>query len=128
LDEVRRLVLDRSRELGIPMSTISLAIGRNHAYLHQYLKRGNPKFLPEQDRHRLAKVIGVSEELLRGRDLQHLQAIDTPRAKAQPNGKARAAVGRADLEDMWTIWNSATVEERQLIVDMAKLFVGRIRK
>jgi hypothetical protein len=37
-------------------------------------------------------------------------------------------VGPADLDDMWAIWNTATPEERRLIVDLAKQIVGRMRK
>jgi hypothetical protein len=64
---------------------------------------------------------------LRGRDLD-VQPIKTTQPNAQPNGKTRAAAGRADLDDMWAIWNTATPEERRLIVDLAKQVVGRIGK
>jgi hypothetical protein len=117
LDEVRRLVLDRSKELKITMKDMSEAVGMNETFIHQFVRKGTPKYLPEEVRYKLAKVIGVSEELLRGRDLH-----------GKPNGITRAAVGRADLDDMWTIWNTATPEERQLIVDLARQVVGRIKK
>jgi hypothetical protein len=117
LDEVRRLVLDKSKELEITMADMSKAVGKAHSFISQFIKRGTPKYLPEEVRHKLAKVIGVSEELLRGRDLHGMS-----------NGTTRAAVGRADLDDMWTIWNTATPEERQLIVDLARQVVGRIKK
>jgi hypothetical protein len=117
LDEVRRLVLDKSRELKITMKDMSEAVGMNETFIHQFIRKGTPKYLPEEVRYKLANVIGVSEELLRGRDLHGMS-----------NGKTRAAVGRADLDDMWTIWNTATPEERQLIVDLARQVVGRIKK
>jgi hypothetical protein len=127
LDEVRRLVLDKSKELKITMKDMSEAVGMNGTFIHQFIRKGTPKYLPEEVRYKLAKVIGVSEELLRGRDL-HVQPIETTQANARPNGKTRAAVGRADLDDMWTIWNIATPEERQLIIDLARQVVGRIKK
>jgi hypothetical protein len=117
LDEVRRLVLDKSKELEITMADMSKAVGKAHSFISQFIKRGTPKYLPEEVRHKLSKVIGVSEELLRGRDL-HVQQL---------NGTTRA-IGRADLDDMWTIWNTATPDERQLIVDLARQVVGRMRK
>jgi phage repressor protein C with HTH and peptisase S24 domain len=43
----------------------SLAIGRNAAYLQQYLYRGIPKTLPEDAREALAAFLGVPEESLR---------------------------------------------------------------
>ena len=97
---------------------MSEAVGMNETFIHQFIKKGTPKYLSEEVRHKLAKVIGVSEELLRGRDL-HVQPIETTPAA---NGN-----GRTDLEDMWAIWNTATPEERRLIVDLAKQVVGRIR-
>jgi hypothetical protein len=127
LDEVRRLVLDKSRELEITMTDMSKAVGKAHSFIHQFIRRGTPKYLPEDVRHKLANLLGVSEELLRGRDL-HAQPIETARANAHPNGKTRAAIGGTNLDDMWTIWNTATLKERQLIVDLARQVVGRIRK
>ena len=123
MDEVRRLVLDKSSELDITMKDLSKAVGKTHSFISLFIRKGIPKYLPEDVRHKLAKVLGVSEELLRGRDLD-AEPVDTTRVNAKPNGKTRAA----NLDDMWTIWNTASPEERRLIVDVAKQIVGRIRK
>ena len=117
LDEVRRLVLDKSKELELTLADMSKAVGKSHSFISQFITRGIPRYLPEDVRYKLAKVIEVSEELLRGR------ALD-----AQPIETTPAANGRADLDDMWAIWNTATPEERRLIVDLARQVVGRIRK
>ena len=117
MDDVRRLVSAKSKELEITFADMSKAVGKSHSFISQFITRGIPRYLPEDARHKLAKVLGVSEELLRGRDLE-----------AQPNKTPPAANGRTDLDDMWAIWNTASPEERRLIVDMAKLLVGRIRK
>jgi len=61
-------------------------------------------------------MIGVSEELLRGRDL------DAPSVETAP------ITGGTSLDDKWAIWNTATQEERRLIVDLARQVVGRIRR
>jgi phage repressor protein C with HTH and peptisase S24 domain len=45
---------------------VSLAIGRNHAYLQQFLKRGIPKQLPEEARHALADYFGIEQKDLAG--------------------------------------------------------------
>jgi len=45
---------------------VSLGIGRNETYLHQFIAKGTPKRLHENDRQKLAKLLGVSEDLLRG--------------------------------------------------------------
>jgi len=41
-------------------------IGRNHAYLQQFLERGIPAALPEEARERLAELLGVPQDELRG--------------------------------------------------------------
>ena len=109
---MRKLVLDKSKELKITMKRMSEAVGMNETFIHQFITKGSPRYLSEEVRYKLAKVIGVSEELLRGRDLQ-AQPIETT---------------RSDLDNMWTIWNTATPEERRLIVDLAGQVVGRLKK
>ena len=48
------------------MSAVSKMLGKNHAYLHQYLDRGIPAQLPELVRERLAEILQVPEGVLRG--------------------------------------------------------------
>ncbi len=43
----------------------SLAIGRNAAYLHQFIQRGTPRVLGEDDREALAEHLGCSPDLLK---------------------------------------------------------------
>lgn len=65
LDPIRLRILDLLREAGTDMKNASLAIGRNAAYLHQYIFRGTPKTLPEDAREALAVHLGVANEELR---------------------------------------------------------------
>ena len=53
-------------ERGEDYASLSRLLGRNSAYVQQYIKRGSPKKLPEDDRRVLARYFGVSEELLGG--------------------------------------------------------------
>jgi phage repressor protein C with HTH and peptisase S24 domain len=55
-------------EKGEDYSSLSRLIGRNAAYIQQYIKRGNPKKLAEDDRRLLARYFGVSEAMLGGPD------------------------------------------------------------
>jgi Peptidase S24-like len=60
-----RAVLDRLiRANGDDYFALSRMLGRNAAYIQQYLKRGSPKILPEQVRAQLARYFGVDERLL----------------------------------------------------------------
>lgn len=45
---------------------LSRLLGRNPAYLQQYMKRGSPRLLPEVDRGVLARFLGVAEVALGG--------------------------------------------------------------
>jgi len=65
-DPVRALVVKQLDLKGLSMKEVSLLIGRNHAFLQQFLKRGIPEVLHENDRPKLAKLLSVSEDQLRG--------------------------------------------------------------
>jgi hypothetical protein len=55
----------RLEELGLEMAPASKKIGKNHAYLQQFIKRGVPLTLPEDVRENLAVLLRVSEDDLR---------------------------------------------------------------
>jgi phage repressor protein C with HTH and peptisase S24 domain len=54
------------RERGEDYASLSRLIGRNAAYVQQYIKRGTPKRLDERDRRLLARYFGVDEAMLGG--------------------------------------------------------------
>lgn len=60
---LQRLIEERGEDY----SGLSRLIGRNPAYIQQFIKRGTPKRLAEEDRRRLASYFGVDEALLGGR-------------------------------------------------------------
>lgn len=55
------------REHGEDYAAISRLLGRNPAYIQQYIKRGSPRRLSEEDRIRLAAYFRVPEDRLGGR-------------------------------------------------------------
>lgn len=57
-----RLITERGENYG----AISRLLGRNPAYIQQFMKRGTPRKLDEQDRRTLARYFGVDEALLGG--------------------------------------------------------------
>jgi SOS-response transcriptional repressor LexA len=66
MDAPRKLLIDTlARRPDLDLKKLSLAIGRNHAYLQQYLMRGSPRELPETARHGLAPLLGISPDDLR---------------------------------------------------------------
>jgi len=62
-----RAALDRLlTERGVDYARISQVIGRNPAYIQQYIKRGSPRRLAEDDRARISAYLGVPEAMLGG--------------------------------------------------------------
>jgi phage repressor protein C with HTH and peptisase S24 domain len=62
-------------EQGVSLSELSRLIGRNLAYLQQFVRRGTPRRLAERDRQVLAQFLGVDEELLGGAPREKLVAV-----------------------------------------------------
>jgi len=69
MDSVRDLVRRRLDASGLTMSEASKRIGKNHAYLQQFLERGIPRILPEDVREKLALLLTIPQgDLKLGRD------------------------------------------------------------
>jgi phage repressor protein C with HTH and peptisase S24 domain len=64
MDPVRHLIVQKAHELG-GLKRLSTALGKNHAYLQQFVHRGVPAQLPEAVRHALAGLLSVEEATLR---------------------------------------------------------------
>ncbi|MEM8827003.1 MAG: S24 family peptidase, partial [Pseudomonadota bacterium] len=62
---------------------ISRMLGRNAAYIQQFIKRGVPKKLDEDDRRRLAAHFGVEERELGGPPSRGGRAVTPGEARAQ---------------------------------------------
>ena len=66
-EEENRAALQRLiEERGEDYAGLSRLLGRNPAYVQQYIRRGSPRRLAETDRRRLARYFGVDEALLGG--------------------------------------------------------------
>ncbi|KQM36057.1 MULTISPECIES: hypothetical protein [unclassified Sphingomonas] len=67
-DEVRATLVALAEDRGDSLSSLSRLIGRNAAYLHQFVTRGTPARLDEADRLVLAKHFRVDERRLGARE------------------------------------------------------------
>jgi Peptidase S24-like len=86
VNEDPRAVLDRlAAENGDDYAGLSKLVGRNVAYIQQFIKRGTPKKLPEVERGILARYFGVDETSLGG--------IASPRTKGGLRLIPKLAVG-----------------------------------
>jgi phage repressor protein C with HTH and peptisase S24 domain len=90
---VRKRLVDliTHRDPPTDLKRASLASGKNHAYLHQFVHRGTPRRLPEDVRYALAAHLGVDQSILRDAGL-FPPPLDPhpnpPRAAAGPSAKA----------------------------------------
>ncbi len=92
-----RLNLDRLiRERGETYGSASKLIGRNPAYIQQFVKRGTPRKLDEADRKLLARYFNVDESLLGGAQGPVLQASRAT-GRASPLAGELVAVPRLAL-------------------------------
>jgi phage repressor protein C with HTH and peptisase S24 domain len=65
-----RVVLERlCAERGEDFASLSRVLKKNPAYIQQFVRRGVPKRLNEDDRRTLAQYFGISEALLGGPDI-----------------------------------------------------------
>jgi len=87
-DPIRQRIRDLLRERDATMRDASRAIGRNPAYMHQFLERGVPRVLNSHDRRTLAAWLGCDAEELR-------HAVVPPRKPRRkgPRGAPRGLPG-----------------------------------
>lgn len=97
------------RERGEDYAGLSRLLGRNPAYVQQYMKRGTPRRLAEDDRRLLARYFGVDEALLGGaRGMPSSEGLVTvPRLDVQASAgpgaleSAEKRLGRIGFDSAW---------------------------
>lgn len=66
--DARQNLIRFAADRGESLTSLSCKIGRNVAYLQQFVARGSPRRLPEEERRMLAITLNVDERLLGARD------------------------------------------------------------
>lgn len=88
------------RERGSSLAALSRMLGRNASYLQQYVTKGSPRKLEEEDRRRLAQFFGVAESALGGREDNSYAAagqwVEIPRLPLEASA-GPGAVGAAEI-------------------------------
>ena len=69
MDNLRKKIENLLRDRGISLSSASTKIGKNVAYLHQFINKGSPVELPEEQRIKLANLLEVEEQELTDKPL-----------------------------------------------------------
>jgi hypothetical protein len=75
----RARLLALSQERGASLAALSELLGRNPSYLQQFIRKGSPRKLEEQDRATLARFFGVGEEELR--EAKDISYVKPPRRR-----------------------------------------------
>jgi phage repressor protein C with HTH and peptisase S24 domain len=60
----RARLLELAQASRSSLASLSAMLGRNPSYLQQFVRKGSPRRLEENDRHKLAEFFGVSESEL----------------------------------------------------------------
>ena len=92
-DAPRRAVAAALAKMGLTLKEASRALGRNDAYLQQYLYRGSPRRLSEEVRLRLADLTGETADSFLDPALRHLQGAAAPVRLLVPMLDVSAAAG-----------------------------------
>ncbi|MEL6877548.1 MAG: LexA family transcriptional regulator [Pseudomonadota bacterium] len=90
----RERLLELSQERGVSLSNLSKMLGRNASYLQQFIKKGSPRKLEEEDRRVLAEFFGISEVELR--DMQE-KSYTATRSPVEPLRSEWVDVPRLDI-------------------------------
>ena len=77
-EEIRKKIARLINERGLNYAQVSLAIGKNIAYIQQFIKNGSPRRLGEIERHKLAQILHVEEQ-----ELTDLPLTNTPAVKPE---------------------------------------------
>lgn len=105
----RARLLELAQARGVSLAALSELLGRNPSYLQQFIRKGSPRKLEEQDRAKLAQFFGVGEEELReAQDNSYVKApkrrdsgewVEVPRLDLGASaGPGRVAGGEAAFD------------------------------
>jgi len=126
MEEEPRAALERLiLESGEDFAGLSKLVGRNPAYIQQFIKRGTPKKLPETERGILARYFGVDEVLLG----KAPDAAVTSGIRLIPKLAVGASAGAGAIHDGEALAGKIGFDEkwlRRMGLDPAKLSLIRV--
>lgn len=99
MDAVRKLIARSIKERGLTYKDVSIEIGKNHAYVQQFIERGIPAKLSEDVRSRLSEILDIPEADMgapSGRSARHETAGDVA------NLAIRGGLGLGSVEGVET--------------------------
>lgn len=110
MEDPRTTLDELIRQRGVNYSAVSRLLGRNVSYIQQYLRKGSPRHLDEQDRQILAQFFGVDEAVLGGpvaRRTPVIQLVQIPVLDVEASAGhgalagAESQAGQFGFDDKW---------------------------
>lgn len=100
-DDPRKVLERLCAERGEDFAGLSRLLGKNPAYIQQFIRRGTPRRLREEERRTLARYFGISESQLGGRDDsddQHHAMVPVRRSDVRVSAGPGAIPGQEDAQ------------------------------
>ncbi len=110
---------------GDDYASLSKLIGRNSAYIQQFIKRGSPKRLPEMERGMLARYFGIDERILGA----PTESAASSRMRTIPKLDVGASAGPGAMNDGELLAGKIGFDEkwlRKLVLDPSCLSLIRV--
>lgn len=131
MDAVRKRLVNALENEGLTLKDASLRIGRNHAYLQQFVERGIPASLKESDRMKLATLLRVPESELGAPNKAGLPRADNSNVSNVPEYQVHVSAGGGALvveENKRRDWPFATdYLKSELGLGRSKLGIVEVR-
>jgi lambda repressor-like predicted transcriptional regulator len=120
MDHVRKTILKRMQERGLSYKEVSLELGKNQAYLQQFIERNVPGKLKEDVRAKLAEILDLEEQEIGApiRGETHMQA-DT--SKDIPEIELVAGLGGGGLSIIENTTRNGITFHREAVRDHWRL-------
>lgn len=98
--DAREKLAELVRGAGSSYAALSRMIGRNSSYLQQYVTKGSPRKLEEEDRRKLAQFFGVAESALGAAEDKSYREdgdwVDVPRLSLEASA-GPGAIGAVEM-------------------------------
>jgi phage repressor protein C with HTH and peptisase S24 domain len=88
-NQARGRLQQLARDKGSSLAELSRLLGRNPAYLQQYVSRGSPRHLDEPDMRRIAEYLGIPTRLIETRRFDDTR-LDAPTQRRAAMAEYRA--------------------------------------